>query len=90
VIGISPDPVNKHARFNAKRKLAYPLVADTDHAIATAYGVWVEKSFFGRKYWGVERTTFLIDSNGRVARVFAKVNPIGHAAEVADAVATVR
>jgi peroxiredoxin Q/BCP len=90
VIGVSPDPVSKHARFKARRKLTYPLVADTDHAIAASYGVWAEKSFFGRKYWGVERTTFVIDAEGRVARVFAKVNPIGHAAEVADVVAALR
>ena len=90
MIGISPDPVAKHARFKARRKLTYPLVADTDHAIATAYGVWAEKSFFGRKYWGVERTTFVVDTAGRIARVFAKVNPIGHAAEVAESVAGLR
>jgi peroxiredoxin Q/BCP len=87
VIGISPDPVKKHARFKTKHALAYPLVADTDHAIATAYGVWGEKTFWGRKYWGIERTTFVLDSAGRVARLFEKVNPIGHAAEVAEAVA---
>jgi peroxiredoxin Q/BCP len=84
---VSPDTARKHARFKAKHGLAYPLVADTEHVICERYGVWAEKLFFGRKYWGVNRTTFVIDAAGRVARVFEKVNPLGHADEVAEAVA---
>ena len=63
-------------------------MADTDHAVSERYGVWVQKSMFGRKYWGVNRTTFVIDATGRIAHVFAKVNPIGHGTEVAEAVAS--
>jgi thioredoxin-dependent peroxiredoxin len=88
VLGVSPDSARKHARFKKKFGLAYPLVADTDHAICERYGVWAEKTFFGRKYWGVNRTTFVIDAEGRIAKVFEQVNPLGHASEVADAVAT--
>ena len=87
---MSPDPARKHARFKAKHGLAYPLVADTDHAVCEAYGVWAEKTFFGRKYMGVNRTTFVIDAAGRIARVFDKVNPLGHGDEVAKAVAALR
>jgi peroxiredoxin Q/BCP len=87
VIGVSPDTAKKHARFKIKYGLAYPLVADTEHAICERYGVWARKSMFGRKYWGVNRTTFVIDADGRIAAVFEKVNPLGHAAAVADAVA---
>ena len=84
---MSPDTARKHARFKAKYGLAYPLVADTEHVVCEQYGVWARKTFFGRKYWGVNRTTFVIDREGRIAHVFEKVNPLGHAAEVAEAVA---
>ena len=90
VLGVSPDSVRKHANFRAKYQLNYPLLADVDKAVATAYGVWQEKTFWGRKYMGNARTTFLIDEEGRIARVFEKVNPLTHAAEVADAVAALR
>ena len=86
VIGVSPDPVKSHVKFKAKYGLTYPLVADTDHAVCEAYGVWAEKSMYGRKYMGVLRTTFVIDQKGRIASVFEKVKPEGHALEVADAV----
>jgi len=85
VLGISPDDVKSHQKFRAKYELPYSLLADTEHAVADAYGVWKEKSMYGRKYWGNERTTILIDRDGRVARVFEKVKPDGHAAEVAEA-----
>ena len=85
---MSPDPVATHRRFKTKHDLTFPLVADTDHAICERYGVWAEKSLYGRKYWGVARTTYLIDAAGHVARVFEKVEPDGHAAKVADAVDT--
>ena len=86
MIGVSPDTAKKHAKFKAKYGLAYPLVADTDHAVCEAYGVWAQKSMFGKKYMGVNRTTFVIDAKGRIARVFEKVNPLGHGAAVAEAV----
>jgi peroxiredoxin Q/BCP len=86
VLGVSPDPVKSHQKFKEKFKLPYRLVADTDHAIAEQYGVWVEKSMYGRKYWGVARTTFVIDKDGKIAKVFEKVKPEGHAEEVAEAV----
>jgi peroxiredoxin Q/BCP len=86
VLGVSPDGVKSHAKFKAKYALPFTLLADTEHAVADAYGVWKEKSMYGRKYMGVERTTFVIDADGRVARVFEKVKPAGHADEVARAV----
>jgi peroxiredoxin Q/BCP len=86
VLGVSPDSVAKHRNFKAKHRLPFTLVADTDHAIADAFGVWAQKSMFGRKYWGVLRTTFVIDAKGKVTRVFAKVDPLTHAGEVAEAV----
>lgn len=85
VLGISPDTPRKHQNFKKKYDLPYKLLADTEHAVAEAYGVWVEKKFMGRKYWGVARTTFVIDAKGRVAKVFENVNPENHGAEVADA-----
>jgi len=63
------------------------LLADVDHAIAEQYGVWQEKSMYGKKYWGVARTTFIIDADGRIAKVFEKVKPDNHGEEVADAIA---
>ena len=87
VIGVSPDPVKSHLKFKAKFDLAYPLIADTEKVVCNAYGVWGEKSMYGRKYWGVNRTTFVIDKDGRIARVFEKVKPQDHATEVAEAVA---
>jgi len=87
VLGVSPDTPKKHTKFKEKYQLPYTLVADTDHAICKAYGVWAQKSMFGKKYWGVNRTTFLIDEKGRIARVFEKVNPMGHGNEVAAAIA---
>jgi len=86
VLGISPDTPRKHRNFKKKYDLPYPLLADTEHAVADAYGVWGEKLFWGRKYWGVLRTTFVIDPAGRVATLFEKVTPENHAEEVADAV----
>jgi thioredoxin-dependent peroxiredoxin len=82
VIGVSPDTAKKHCRFKEKYGLPYTLVADTDHAVSLAYGVWQQKSMFGHKYMGVVRTTFLIDPEGRIAKVFEGVKPEDHAAEV--------
>jgi peroxiredoxin Q/BCP len=89
VLGVSPDGVSSHQKFKAKYQLPFPLLADTDHAVAEAYGAWGEKSMYGRKYFGILRTTFLIDSEGKVARIFEKVKPKGHAAEVLAAVEAV-
>ncbi len=85
VLGISPDPVAKVKRFHEKFDLNFPLLADEDHAVAQAYGVWAEKSMYGRKYFGNERTTFVIDPDGRVAQVLRKVKPAEHDALVLKA-----
>ena len=86
VLGVSPDDVTSHEKFKTKFKLPFPLLADEDHAVAEAYGAWGEKSMYGRKYQGILRTTFVIDPAGKVARVFEKVKPKGHAAEVLEAI----
>jgi peroxiredoxin Q/BCP len=85
ILGISPDTVAAQAKFKRKFELPFTLLADTDHAVAEQYGVWKEKMNYGKTYMGVERTTFLIDRDGRVSRVFPKVTPKGHAEEVANA-----
>lgn len=85
VIGISPDGSDSHRKFKAKHDLAVRLVSDEQKAAAEAYGVWVEKSMYGRKYMGVERSTFLIDAAGKVARAWRKVKIPGHAEEVLEA-----
>jgi peroxiredoxin Q/BCP len=78
VLGISPDPVVKVKRFHDKQSLDFTLLADEDHAVAEAYGVWVQKSMYGRTYWGNERTTFIVDADGLVADVLRKVKPAEH------------
>jgi thioredoxin-dependent peroxiredoxin len=83
VLGVSPDPVASHKKFKEKYDLNFPLLADEDHAVAEAYGVWKEKSMYGRKYWGVERSTFLIDPEGKVKKAWRRVKPKGHAEAVA-------
>ncbi len=82
VFGISPDPVEDVTKFAEKFKLNFPLLADADHAISEKYGVWGEKSMYGKKYWGVLRTTFIIGKDGKIAHVFEKVKPEGHDQEV--------
>jgi peroxiredoxin Q/BCP len=82
VLGISPDPVKKVKKFYDKQALDFTLLADEDHAVAEAYGVWVQKSMYGRTYWGNERTTFIIGSDGKVAEVLRKVKPAEHDALV--------
>jgi peroxiredoxin Q/BCP len=82
VIGVSRDPMKKHDKFIAKYDLAVPLVSDEDGKISDAFGTWVEKSMYGRKYMGMERATFLIGGDGRVLREWRKVKVSGHAAEV--------
>lgn len=86
VLGVSPDGAASHAKFKQKFKLPFPLLADEGHAVAERYGVWGEKSMYGRKYFGIMRTTFVIDEKGRILKVFEKVKPKGHAAEVLEAV----
>lgn len=78
VIGMSPDPVKKHDKFKAKYDLPFALASDEDKSTMEAYGVWVEKSMYGRKYMGVERSTFLIDADGKIASVWRKVKVPGH------------
>ncbi|WP_269586330.1 peroxiredoxin [Roseibium sp. Sym1] len=86
VIGLSPDTAAKHDKFAAKHNLAIRLGADTEKATAEAYGVWVEKSMYGRKYMGVERSTFLVGADGRISQIWRKVKVPGHAETVLEAV----
>ena len=87
IIGVSPDPMPPIEKFAAKYKLTFPLASDTEKTAAEAYGVWVEKSMYGRKYMGIERSTFLIDAAGQVAAAWHKVKVDGHVAEVRAAAA---
>ena len=82
MLGVSPDTVESHAKWKRKLEIPHPLLADTEHGAAEAYGVWVEKSTMGRKYMGVARTTFLIDEDGTVVKVFPQVKVQSHSAEV--------
>ncbi len=82
VVGMSPDSAKSHDKFREKYELSLPLAADENKEILSAYGVWVEKSMYGRKYMGVERSTFLIDEKGKIAKVWRMVNVPGHAEEV--------
>jgi peroxiredoxin Q/BCP len=82
ILGISPDSVKSHAKFKNKYHLPYSLLADTDHKVCELYGVWGRKKFMGREYDGVFRTTFLIDTQGKIVRVFENVKPAEHSAEV--------
>jgi peroxiredoxin Q/BCP len=85
ILGVSPDSEKSHQKFTAKYKLPFTLLADTDHSIADAYGVYGEKKFMGRTYMGIHRTTFLIDEKGKIKKVFEKVKPDDHADEVLGA-----
>lgn len=85
VLGVSPDSVKSHAKFAEKFKLPFPLLSDEGHKIAEAYGVWVEKSMYGRKYMGNERTTFVIDGTGRIAAIHRKVKPAENATDMLKA-----
>jgi peroxiredoxin Q/BCP len=87
VLGVSPDPVKRIAKFDDKYGLGFPLLADEHHSVAEAYGVWVEKSMYGRKYMGNERTTFVISPEGVIRNVFRKVKPGEHDAVVLGALA---
>lgn len=85
VLGVSPDGTDSHSRFRKKHRLPFPLLADPDHETAERYGVWGEKSMYGRTYFGVLRTTFVIDRRGRIVTVFERVRPRGHATQVLEA-----
>lgn len=87
IVGLSPDKAAAQQKFSVKYDLPYTLVPDPEHAIAEAYGVWVEKSMYGRKYMGIERTTFVVNEKGKIAHIFRKVKPEGHAAQVLEALA---
>ena len=89
VLGISADSVESHAKFRKKYELPYTLLADEEHEVSDAYGVWGPKKLFGISYDGISRTTFVIDDQGRIARVFEKVKSAGHGDQVADAVAAI-
>ncbi len=82
VLGVSPDSAKSHDKFKAKFELPFTLIADEDHAIAEAYGVWREKSMYGRKFMGIVRSTFVIDEKGKIAEVYDKVRVKGHVADV--------
>jgi len=82
VLGVSPDDESSHVKFKEKYGLPFTLLADPEHEVAEAYGVWKEKNFGGKKYWGVERSTFVIDGDGKVAKVMRRVKPDTHAEKV--------
>lgn len=86
IVGVSPDRSQAQAKFKQKFDLPFTLLADTCHAAAEAYGVWVQKSMYGKKYMGIERTTFVIDPSGKIKKIFPKVKVEGHAQEVLDAI----
>ena len=82
VLGVSPDGVDSHGRFRDKYALNFPLLADTNHSVAEAYGAWGAKKLYGREYEGVLRSTFLIGADGRIEKIYRKVKPAGHAEEI--------
>jgi peroxiredoxin Q/BCP len=88
VLGVSPDGERSHAKFRDKYDLPFTLLADTDHSVAEKYGVWREKSYLGKTYFGVNRSTFVIDEDGKVKKVFEKVKPATHAVDVLAALAS--
>ncbi len=82
MLGVSPDSAESHRKFKQKHKLPFRLLVDDQHELAEAFGIWKEKSMFGHKYMGIERTTVIIDRNGTIARIFPKVQILGHVKEV--------
>jgi thioredoxin-dependent peroxiredoxin len=87
VLGVSPDEESSHVKFKQKYGLPFTLLADPEHEVADEYGVWGERKYMGKTYWGVERSTFLIDENGRVSKVMRRVKPDTHAGQVLAALA---
>ena len=86
VLGVSPDSIKSHCNFIAKHELNFQLLSDPDHAVAEKYGVWVEKSMYGKKYMGIQRATFLIGKDGKICQIWPKVKPEGHAHEVLETI----
>src|SRR4029078_12457421 len=86
VLGVSADTEKTHQKFTAKPSLNFPLVADVNHEMSEKYGAWQEKSMYGRKYWGIARITYIIDENGKIAKVWPKVKASGHSQEVIEAI----
>ncbi|NIP41783.1 MAG: thioredoxin-dependent thiol peroxidase [candidate division Zixibacteria bacterium] len=84
VLGVSPDTLESHEKFTKKYELPFPLLVDKDHKTAEKYGVWVEKNMYGKKKWGIQRSTFVIDPDGKVKKVFPKVRVEGHVDEVLE------
>lgn len=89
IVGVSPDKAAAQAKFKGKFDLPFTLLADADHKVAENYGTWVEKSMYGRKYMGMERSTFLIGPDGKIRKIFRKVKPDGHAEQVYEALQAV-
>jgi len=85
ILGVSPDTPKSHAKFKTKYQLPFTLLADVDHQVCELYGVWALKKMYGKEYYGVERTTFLIDKEGKILKVFEKVKPADHSKEVLEA-----
>jgi peroxiredoxin Q/BCP len=82
LFGVSPDSAKSHGKFAQKYDLPFPLLADTEHQLAESLGIWVEKSMYGRKYFGIDRSTYLVGPDGNILRIWRSVKPQGHAAEV--------
>jgi thioredoxin-dependent peroxiredoxin len=88
ILGVSPDTPTKQAKFDEKYGLGFPLLADQDHAVAEAYGTWTEKSMYGRKYMGIQRSAFLIDGKGKISRAWYKISPKDTPTRLLEALAT--
>jgi len=84
VLGVSPDDMESHVKFRDKQRLPFPLLSDTDNEVARMYGVWKQKNLYGKKYMGIERTTFVIDKTGRIAQIWPKVKVEGHLGDVLE------
>ena len=84
ILGVSADSVKSHAKFQEKHQLPFTLLSDTDHEVSEAYGVWGLKKFMGREYYGINRTTFLIDEDGKLVKIYEKVKPAEHAQEIIE------
>jgi peroxiredoxin Q/BCP len=84
VLGVSPDPQASHEKFKTKHELPFTLLSDPDHEVAERYGVWTEKTMYGKKRMGIKRSTFVIDEDGKVAKAMRGIRPAGHAAQVLD------
>ena len=90
IFGVSVDDVKSHQKFTEKYELNFPLLADTEKEVVNAYGVWKKKSMYGREYMGIERTTFIIDKSGKIAKIFPKVKVNGHTDEVLKALSELK